>query len=91
MGAGKETTSVWVVIASVGVVALAGLVLRVDRVDSSREHPIARRIERERRAEILRQKLRELDERPMSPKLADSRAADDAGAAIELPQPPAAR
>jgi len=88
VGKAKEATSVWVVIASVGVVALAGVVLRVERANPTRETPVERRLERERRAELLRHKLRQLDERlltkPSSPKDAD---VEDAGDGAELPLP----
>jgi hypothetical protein len=70
VGTGKATerVSVWVVIASLGVVALAGVTLRVERpsAPTRAERQIARRIEHVRRVERWRRevelKLREAPE-----------------------------
>ncbi len=64
-GTGTERVSAWVVVASLGVVALAGVTLRVDRPSkpTKAERQIARRIEHTRRVEQWRRdvelKLRE--------------------------------
>lgn len=58
-GTGTERVSAWVVVASLGVVALAGVTLRVDRPaqPTKAERQIARRIEHTRRVEQWRREV----------------------------------